>query len=299
MQVRSFVFTWNNYDDKSIEVIKAAFHDAKYLVIGKEKGDSGTPHLQGYIQLDKRLTIGKIGKMFPWHVEPTRGTPTQASVYCKKEGDYVELGELSTPDKGKREREGRWTEILQLAKKGKFEHIELNYPSEYIRNLRSLHQIRVENLPEIAEEKTCLWIYGKPGTGKSLFSFDFDRDSSYAKTANKWWDGYKGHNTIILDDLGIDHRVLGYHLKRWADRYPCVLEVKGTALMAAYHNFIVTSNYSVNDIFDDDEMKNAILRRFIMINCEKYHINLEGMISIYDNLSNRWINKFNYQKNKI
>lgn len=281
MQVRSFVFTLNNYQDHHQQQILETFNNARYIIIGKEVGESGTPHLQGFIQLDKRKSIQTIGGLLPWHVEPTKGTPLQAATYCKKGGDFIEHGELCDSSSGATKKEDYWKQVLEMAKDGQMTALENVYPGEYIRNFRNLHQIRVENLPNCGTVKKCLWLFGKPGCGKSRFAFALDPDSSYAKMANKWWDGYRDQRTIILDDFGKDHRILGYHIKRWTDRYPAILEVKGSALPTTYEKFVITSNYSIDEIWQEDkEMCEAIKRRFKSLHVINHHIDPIGMLTI-------------------
>ena len=50
---------------------------------------------------------------------------------------------------------------------------------------------------------TCEWIYGESGTGKSQYAFkDFNLDTHYKwKHDNGWWDGYKGQETVIIDNF--------------------------------------------------------------------------------------------------
>lgn len=50
-----------------------------------------------------------------------------------------------------------------------------------------------------------------------------------------------------LDSLGGDK--LGHYLKRWADKWKCKAECKGGTVQLKHHWFVVTSNYSIDDIF--------------------------------------------------
>lgn len=91
----------------------------------------------------------------------------------------------------------------------------------------------------------------------------------YPKLCNKWWDGYRGQKHVIMDDVGLDHKCLGQHLKIWSDHYACVLETKGGAQASNYEKFIVTSQYSIDDIFSGDiPTLEAIKRRFKVIHLE-------------------------------
>lgn len=85
-----------------------------------------------------------------------------------------------------------------------------------------------------------IWLHGASGVGKSRLARD-KFPNSYPKLCNKWWDGYKGQETVIMDDIGKDHKVLGQQLKIWTDRYGCILETKGGAVVDNYQWFIVTS----------------------------------------------------------
>ena len=72
--------------------------------------------------------------------------------------------------------------------------------------------------PERETPRECHWYWGEAGTGKSKAAFNFlPGVKAYPKMANKWWDGYKGSKVVVLDDFGLNHKVLVDHLKRWAD----------------------------------------------------------------------------------
>lgn len=80
----------------SVEPEQALF---TYLVFGRETGDSGTPHLQGYLVLETKLRLAQVKNINGFercHLEVARGTAVQASTYCKKDGDFDEYGTLPT-----------------------------------------------------------------------------------------------------------------------------------------------------------------------------------------------------------
>ena len=72
--------------------------------MGKEKGKSGTPHLQGYIELlsRKRMsTLKESVKISRMHLERRSGTPQEAAQYSKKDGDFWEHREIIGQGKDK------------------------------------------------------------------------------------------------------------------------------------------------------------------------------------------------------
>ncbi len=103
-RAKNFVITVNNPDAKVIESLKA-MELISYGVIGKEVGESGTPHLQGYVQLNERKTITGFQKALvaagirSW-IGIAKGSVEENQKYCKKDGDWVEWGTPIT--KGKR-----------------------------------------------------------------------------------------------------------------------------------------------------------------------------------------------------
>ncbi len=97
---RNFCFTVNNYDAADLQSImgQTAF---TYVICGEEVGDSGTPHIQGYAELEKQTRFNAVVRMLPGgtHIESRRGTGQQAMEYCKKDGTFHEAGNMRNPGK--------------------------------------------------------------------------------------------------------------------------------------------------------------------------------------------------------
>lgn len=93
-------FTINNWDEMDVAVLRNIMDGGlvNYLVFGREVGENGTPHLQGYVEFKSRWDLRRCQGNFVMgaHYEPRRGTPQEASDYCKKDGDWEESGTLST-----------------------------------------------------------------------------------------------------------------------------------------------------------------------------------------------------------
>lgn len=91
---RRYVFTLNNYSDDEQERLRTLADSCRYLIFGREVGDSGTPHLQGFVVFRDPVSFSvakhRIGDRA--HLEVTRGQSAQAADYCKKDGDFEEFG---------------------------------------------------------------------------------------------------------------------------------------------------------------------------------------------------------------
>lgn len=95
-----------------------------------------------------------------------------------------------------------------------------------------------------------MWLYGVSGSGKSHDArHKYAEGAYYLKAQNIWWDGYNGEETVILDDMDEAHP--GHNLKIWMDLYSCKGQTKGGHVNLTYKRFIVTSNYSIQDLFKD------------------------------------------------
>jgi hypothetical protein len=81
--------------------------------------------------------------------------------------------------------------------------------------------------------------------------------------ANKWWDGYKGESKVVLEDVDISMKDwLGNFLKIWTDWWSFKGEIKGGVIDIQLKEFHVTSNYKINEIWEDPKMVDAIQARF-------------------------------------
>ena len=72
-----------------------------------------------------------------------------------------------------------------------------------------------------------VWVlWGPSGTGKSRFVAARWPDAFWKAPESKWWDGYSGHETVVLDDFK-DYGMPLVDLQRLLDWYPLWVEVKG------------------------------------------------------------------------
>lgn len=265
---RDFVFTTNNWTQDHIELLSTI--DCVYVVYGKETGESGTPHLQGYIRFKNPKSMSTVIKAMPGsHIEIKKGTPQQAIDYCKKDGDFTERGEAPKTQEDKGTAGGdaqkrRYEEAFQAAKDGRMEDI----PADLLtRHYATYKKIRMDyaTKPNPLEELANEWVYGPTGTGKTRAAHEAHPDAYIKKANTKWWDGYQGQDVVIIDDFDKYHVALGYELKIWGDHNAFPAETKGSTSLIRPKKIIVTSNYHPSEIWQDEQTLQPILRRFKVV----------------------------------
>lgn len=255
-------FTVNNYDEAEYQALLGT--ECQYCIIGKEVGENGTPHLQGFIQFNKpgKTLVGckKINGRAHW--EATKGNVEQNYEYCSKEGNFEERGTkpVSQKRKGEMEKE-RYERAYEYAKSGQFEEIDKDI---LIRHLGNLKKIRAEfqSAPTaLTGDLQNEWIYGRAGVGKTSKAMK-ENPGAYLKGLNKWWDGYVDQSVVIIDDMDPYHKNLAQEFKVWAHHYPFPAETKGGSMCIRPGKIVVTSNYTIDEVWEDPTTREAMHRRF-------------------------------------
>lgn len=219
----------------------------------------------------------------PWHYELTRSDA--ANQYCWKEdtriaGTQFELGKLPI----KRNSKTDWDSVFSLARSGNLDEID---KSILVRHYGSLKRIRQDYLEPAPMERTCIVFWGPTGTGKSRTAWRLAGLSAYPKDPRtKFWDGYRDQEHVVIDEFrgAIDLS----HVLRWIDRYPVIVEVKGSSTVLNAKTIWITSNLNPNMWYPglDNESFQALLRRLIVIHFDGIDVNHDTF-----DLSNYGINR--------
>lgn len=293
---RLFYFTINNWQTLENGVIEHLVNSmrtkAKYYVWGEEKGENGTPHLQGFVWFKNQLVFNTVKAIFREsgaHIGTCNGTAHENMLYCKKGeqpkaewelqksngptyGKNAKITEWGVPpvsaaekgELGATAQQLKWTEIKDDAIAGKLDEVLEKYPREAIQSWRTLKLLKNEfrSCPKSIEVLDNYWFYGDAGCGKTRRTIRTYGESLYDHDLTKWWDGYDGEDTVLFDDLAPWHKELGSHLKRWAGNNSSRAEYKGGMLMVRPKRYVVTSQYRIDQIWEDKETRDAIHRRF-------------------------------------
>lgn len=190
---KHWCFTINNYTDEDIKKLTEV--ECEYIIYGKEVGENGTPHLQGYVCFTNKKRLSKLKKEFhsTAHLEIKRGTVKEALTYCKKDGDFVERGETPKEQTAKAdETRLKYQQIIAAARAGDLHYVEDQHPTVFLQYNRVLNSLFTCD-DTIRPCTRGIWIYGPSGSGKTSGVLACLENGHYEKPPRtKWWDGYKG-----------------------------------------------------------------------------------------------------------
>lgn len=242
------VFTLNNYT--SLEQEHLATVEAEYLCYGREVGESGTPHLQGFVLWKSRKTFVEAKSVLGLrvHVETAR-TLHAAIKYCEKDGDFVEFG--TRPEARSHQAKHNLAELVDAYKQGGAKRArevdEVGWVTHGTKIMRT-----IDREPCYRGDIEAIFVFGPPGCGKSRWAYENNSQAYYKIPQTKFWVGYTGQETVIIDDMCPGGVSLG-NMLRWIDRYPCYVETKGGSIPLSAKKFIMTSNMTPRNIWKDDD----------------------------------------------
>lgn len=266
-QSKFYCFTVNNYsfdDETDIKVHAEDWKDtdASYCIFGKEIApDTGTPHLQGYIEYSKKKRFAWVKRRFPrgTHIEARKGTAAQAAEYCKKGDDIWETGAISQPRRGRRT---DLDAIRQAIHAGATDlDIAEQHFSQWVQYRRAFREYRVLTRtagPRGVPTVSVLW--GPTGTGKTRVVWHlhapedvyvYCQPGGGAKRGSGpvWFDGYCGQPVVLFDDFR-GEIPFGFFL-RVLDRYEMDVPIKGGFTPFKPRKIYITSNEPPSQWFGD------------------------------------------------
>lgn len=267
LRARAICFTLFNYTDEDLDKIaEYARDECQYLIYGKEIcPTTQRPHLQGYLYWNNArrypnkkfralLNLEKRGRD-----SVAKGTPQQNYVYCSKDANFTEFGEM--PEQGART---DWHRAINDLHTTDIVDVIQEQP-QLLPAIRALERFKSLTFKPLNRDVQVIVLIGQPGTGKSRYAYEHYPEL-YSKPDGQWFDGYSGQKTILLDDY---YGSLPYPtLLKVCDRYPFNAPVKGGFIWAQWDTVIITSNNSIDQWY---QMPVDALKRRITILKEDYN----------------------------
>lgn len=219
----------------------------RYMCRGQETcPKTGKLHYQGWIQFVNKKRMGGVKKIFnskQLHLEPCRGSEHDNERYCKKDGDWWEVGTFIN--------QGQRTDLEAIKKilddEQPMEEVADRFFGDYIRYHRGFEAYRalVQKRKAKAFRKVEVEVlHGTTGTGKTRLGY---AEAGYKIDGEElnWWDGYEGEEVILIDEY--DSQVPITKLLNILDGYQLRLPIKGGFTYARWKKVIITSNLHPDD----------------------------------------------------
>lgn len=235
-RARGWCLTLNNYSEAEYE--KLINVTCTYIILGKEKGESDTPHLQGYVEFENAKRLETLKTLSPrTHWEARKGTAAQAATYCMKESAYEEKGEIS--------QQGRRNDLEALATSAMqrlpLKQICEENPVTYLKFYKHVQHVRALFSKERTEAPNVFWLWGGTGVGKTRQATETHK-TFYIKDGSKWWDHYDNEDAIVIDDFDAQYWPFR-DLLRLLDRYPYQGQTKGGYVNINSPNIYITCEF--------------------------------------------------------
>ncbi|ALE29569.1 replication associated protein [Lake Sarah-associated circular virus-1] len=222
--------------------------------------DTGYLHWQLLVVFSRKCRLAAVKKLLGNTVHAELSRSAAATDYVWKEdtrvaGTQFELGAMPM----QRNNPTDWDTVRNNARAGRLGDISGDI---YVRCYNQLKRIACDHMQADPVEREVVCYWGRTGTGKSRRAWDEASLDAYPKDPrSKFWDGYRGQEHVVLDEFrgGIDIA----HVLRWFDRYPVMVEVKGSSVPLKATKIWITSNLPPESWYPelDDETKQALRRR--------------------------------------
>lgn len=250
---RRYCLTLNNPTSEELQaVLDMRLGNVKRCIFANEVGESGTPHLQGFIHLKNACTLQALKKRLGsnrYHVEVAHGTDYEAWTYCAKDGDiFLHHGE--TPEEVEL---SDWERILMMVENGASNlDICRAYPGQAVRCAAAIDRYRFEYKKTLAHwrEMKVTYIYGRTGTGKTRGVL-YDEDGNYRHDVyrvldkkNPWCD-YDGQTTVVFEEFRSQFTCRD--MLNWLDGHPCQLPARYANKWAEFDEVFIISNWTFDE----------------------------------------------------
>jgi len=249
---------------------------------------TGRVHWQGFVAFDDTKRLSALKKLLPSaHFEPMRGSLDEAADYCcdprKRAPGGLLLEDGKRPLYGDCARSAstteRYRQAYELAVKGQFEQIEHSMMIRHLGNILKLHTLFGKRPPDLPVPiPPGVWLVGGAGVGKTTLCAKFPH---YKKDPrHRWFDGYQGEKTVVIDDFAPFHIAQTDILKQLGHQFAFQGETKGGSVWLRPHCVIITSQYMQLTCWEKDpESLAAIVRRYKVYNLPDESAEAEQYIS--------------------
>lgn len=216
-------------------------------------------HWQFVVCFNKKVRLGGVKAVLGQTVHAELSRSSAANDYvCKDEtsqGRRWEYGSLPL----KRNSRTDWDSVWNDAVRGDLSSINAQIK---VCHYNSLRKIAMDHMQAEGIEKKVNVFVGETKMGKSRKAWDEAGLDAYPKIpSTKFWDGYQGQLHVVIDEFTGQIDIT--HMLRWLDRYPVLVETKGSGTVLKAKEIWITSNHHPTDWYPTASkvQVDALLRR--------------------------------------
>lgn len=269
-----YCFTLNNpVDDQAPSALLSI---AQYIIWQKEIApDTGTPHLQGYVELKKANRISALIKIMQAHYTVCKGDQQSNIAYCTKPGGIAgpwELGE-------KKQENGKRKDLqiaIDIAKSGASKKALIeSQPEVFLRYRSGLLDISATFAAQRTQQTHGIYVYGPPASGKTYFFKNLYKEA-YWKDNSMWWHNYDGQDVVIWDEF--EHTKYSIQdIKMILNHAPWNAPFKGGYASFTSKLVIFLSNSTIDEVYPecDIQHKTALLSRLRLFTMHNRKLELQ------------------------
>ena len=156
-RAKNWCFTLNNPTLEEKIHLSTLINHANYVILGRECGANGTPHIQGFISFKERKRFKTAKDLISprSHLEVARGSPSENRKYCSKEGDFDEYGVLPGPQGRRTDWDAYVAFVKDLERVPTQLEMARAFPALYARYgvaMRTIAQANLERIPLVPAE---------------------------------------------------------------------------------------------------------------------------------------------------
>lgn len=255
-----------------VRAVEALMPD--YFCMADEIASTGTKHTHIYIYRKAPIRFNTIKQKLPIaHIEKAYGSSRENKEYITKtgkwkeslksetriEGSFYEFGEIPTE---KEETNSKNEELIELIKSGKAAAEIILEEPKYALQARNIEYL-IETMKEkrgsaIRPEMQVFYLFGATGTGKTRSIYerhkpeDICRITSY-RNGQVLFDSYHGEDVLVFEEF--TGQIPISEMLNYLDIYPIRLPARYSDRIALYTKVYITSNLSLNELYEEIQRK--------------------------------------------
>ncbi len=263
VRTKRWVFTLNNYTPDEEAQLTTDDVTFTYMLFGHELcPTTGTPHLQGYFETPRVIslsTLKKVPGLERASMRVAEGSAKQNHVYCGKDGAPFE--------RGKAMEQGKRNDLILVKRKIEEGATDLQLWDQCFSTM--VHNYRAFKVFKKAISKprdfvtNVLVFVGPTNTNKSYLAHTLMKSGVFgthyvvpsAKGSGLYFDGYDDHDICLIDEMD-GNRCTPTFLNDLCDRYEFSVPTHGSGnVNFRAHTIIICSNYVPSDWWKNTDAK--------------------------------------------